>query len=182
MMIVVVDVLAAEPPMAEAATSGRLQDLGNLLLAFTMLWAYLSFSQYLIIWSGNLPEEIPWYLRRARGPWEGVGLALVLFHFFLPFFVLLFREIKRQARLLVQVAWLVLGMHWLDLVWLIIPAATDPSSPRIDWGTVLLSLVTLAGIGGIWTAVFTWRLKGWPLIPLHDPNLELALEQAHSGG
>jgi hypothetical protein len=182
MMIVVVDVLAAEPPMAEAATPGRLHDLGNLLLAFTMLWAYLSFCQYLIIWSGNLPEEIPWYLRRARGPWEGVGLALILFHFFLPFFVLLFREIKRQARLLVQVAWLVLGMHWLDLVWLIIPAATDPASPRIDWGPVLLSLLPMAGIGGICTAVLTWRLKGWPLIPLHDPNLELALEQAHSGG
>jgi hypothetical protein len=182
LMIVVVDVLAADSPMAEAATPGRLHDLGNLLLAFTMLWAYLSFSQYLIIWSGNLPEEIPWYLRRARGPWEGVALALILFHFFLPFFVLLFRENKRQARLLMQVALLVLGMQWLDLVWLIVPAATDPASPRIDWGPVLLSLVALAGIGGIWMAVFTWRLKGWPLIPLNDPNLNQVLEQAHSGG
>jgi hypothetical protein len=182
LMIVVVDILAADPPMAEAATAGRLHDLGNLLLAFTMLWAYLSFSQYLIIWAGNLPEEIPWYLRRGRGPWQWVALALILFQFFLPFFVLLFRETKRQARLLVQVALLVLGMHWLDLVWLIIPAATDPASPRIDWGPVLLSLLPLAGIGGIWMAVFTWRLKSWPLIPLNDPNLNEAIQHAPSGG
>lgn len=182
LMIVVVDFLAVDRPMAEAATPGRLHDLGNLLLAFTMLWAYLSFSQYLIIWSGNLPEEIPWYLRRGRGPWQWVALVLILFHFFLPFFVLLFRESKRQARLLVRVAFLVLGMHWLDLVWLIVPASTDPTSPRIDWGPVFLSLIALAGIGGICTAVFTWRLKGWPLIPLHDPNLNQVLEQAHSGG
>ncbi len=182
LMIVVVDILTAARPMAEAATPGRLHDLGNLMLAFTMLWAYMSFSQYLIIWSGNLPEEIPWYLRRGRGPWQWVALALIFFHFFLPFFVLLFRESKRQVRLLVQVALLVLGMHWLDLVWLIIPATTDPASPRIDWVAVFLSLVALAGIGGIWTAVFTWRLKGWPLIPLHDPNLNEAIEHAHSGG
>ena len=67
------------------------------MLAFTMLWAYMSFSQYLIIWSGNLPEEIPWYLRRTRGGWQWVALVLIVFHFFLPFFVLLFRENKRQA-------------------------------------------------------------------------------------
>jgi hypothetical protein len=181
-LIVVVDLLSSEGPLAEAATAGRLHDLGNLMLAFTMLWAYMSFSQYLIIWSGNLPEEIPWYLRRGRGPWQWVALALIVFHFFLPFFVLLFRESKRQARLLVRVALVVLGMHWLDLTWLIIPATTDPASPRIDWVPVLLSLLALAGIGGIWAAVFTWGLKRWPLIPLNDPNLNEALEHAHSGG
>jgi hypothetical protein len=111
-----------------------------------------------------------------------VALALIVFHFFLPFFVLLFRESKRQARLLVRVALLVLGMHWLDLAWLIIPAATEPASPRIDWVAVVLSLVALAGIGGVWTAVFIWRLKRWPLVPLHDPNLLAAIEHAHSGG
>ena len=104
MMVAVVVLLSAERPMAEAATPDRLNDLGNLMLAFTMLWAYMSFSQYLIIWSGNLPEEIPWYLRRTRGGWQWVALALILFHFFLPFFVLLFRENKRQSRLIVQVA------------------------------------------------------------------------------
>jgi hypothetical protein len=182
LLIVVVDLLARDGPLAEAATAGRLHDLGNLMLAFTMLWAYMSFSQYLIIWSGNLPEEIPWYLRRGRGPWQWVALALIVFHFFLPFFVLLFRESKRQGRLLVRVALLVLGMHWLDLTWLIIPAATNPASPRIDWVAVVLSLVALAGIGGVWTAVFTGRLTRWPLIPLNDPNLNAVIEHAHSGG
>ncbi len=98
LMIVVVGLLAAGRPMSEMATPGRLNDLGNLLLAFVMLWAYMSFCQFLIIWSGNLTEEIPWYLRRTRGGWEWVALALIVFHFFLPFFVLLFRENKRHDR------------------------------------------------------------------------------------
>jgi hypothetical protein len=182
-MVVVASFLArARLLPSSLAQPDAFHDVGNLLLAFTMLWAYMSFSQYLIIWSGNLPEEIPWYLRRARGAWEWVALALILFHFFLPFFVLLFRESKQHARLLVRVALLVLGMHWLDLTWLILPASTDPASPRIPRAQVLLSLVALAGIGGIWTAAFIARLKSWPLIPLNDPRLNEVIEHAHSGG
>jgi hypothetical protein len=180
MMIAVVVLLSAEKPMAEAATQDRLHDLGNLMLAFTMLWAYMSFAQYLIIWSGNLPEEIPWYLRRTRGGWQWVALALALFHFFLPFFVLLFRESKRQSRLLLRVAFLVLGMHWLDLVWLIVPASSDPASPRFPWAELPMSLVALLGVGGICAAVFIEQLKDSPLIPLNDPSLNAAIE--HAGG
>ncbi len=97
LMIVVAGFLAAERPMSEIATAGRLNDLGNLMLAFVMLWAYMSFCQFLIIWSGNLSEEIPWYLRRTRGAGNLSRPALVLFQFFLPFFVLLFRENKRAT-------------------------------------------------------------------------------------
>jgi hypothetical protein len=183
MLVVIVVSMSDRRPMAKAAASDHLHDLGNLMLAFTMLWAYMSFSQYLIIWSGNLPEEIPWYLRRARGAWQWVGLALIVFHFFLPFFVLLFRENKRYGRLLVRVAYWILAMHWLDLVWLIIPASIEIESgstgPQIPWGTVLLSLASLVGVGGIWLAAFLWRLKAWPLIPLNDPNLNVVLE--HDG-
>ena len=100
-MIVVVAFLSRYPPLSEAATSERLHDLGNLMLAFTMLWAYVAFSQFLIIWCGNLPEEIPWYLRRPRAAGSGWLWRLVVFHFFVPFFVLLFRESKRQTRLIV---------------------------------------------------------------------------------
>jgi hypothetical protein len=191
MMVLLVVLMSDRRPMSEAATPGRLHDLGNLMLAFTMLWAYMSFSQYLIIWAGNLPEEIPWYLRRARGAWQWVALALIVFHFFLPFFVLLFRENKRQGRLLIRVTLLVLAMHWLDLVWLIIPASSDLKSigtgsagPMIPWGQVLLSLFALAGIGGTWVATFAWRLKSWPLIPLNDLNLNYVLEHehGHAGG
>jgi hypothetical protein len=180
LMIVVVVLLSDEPPMAEAATPGRLHDLGNLLLAFTMLWAYMAFVQFLIVWSGNLPEEIPWYLRRTRGVWQWIALALVLFHFFLPFFVLLFRESKRQSGLIFRVALLVLAMHWLDLIWLVIPASADPARPMIPWAELPMSLVATLGIGGIWTAVFIGSLKSGPLIPLNDPNLNEAID--HAGG
>jgi hypothetical protein len=183
MMVLVVVWMSDRRPMAEAVTHGRLHDLGNLMLAFTMLWAYMSFSQYLIIWSGNLPEEIPWYLRRARGAWQWVALALIVFHFFLPFFVLLFRENKRYGRLLARVAAWLLAMHWLDMVWLIIPASIEVShsraaDPAIPWGSVLVSLASLVGVGGIWVAAFLWRLKGWPMVPLNDPNLNAVLEHA----
>jgi hypothetical protein len=180
MMIAVVVFLSADRPMAEAATPDRLHDLGNLMLAFTMLWAYMSFAQYLIIWSGNLPEEIPWYLRRTRGGWQWVALGLSLFHFFLPFFVLLFRENKRQSRLILRVAFLVLGMHWLDLVWLIVPASSDPASPRFPWVELPMSLVAMLGVGGVCAAVFIGQLKDKPLIPLNDPSLNAAIE--HAGG
>jgi hypothetical protein len=180
MMIVVVFLLSAEGPTAESATAEQLHDLGNLMLAFTMLWAYMAFSQFLIIWCGNLPEEIPWYLRRTRGGWEWVALALILFHFFLPFFVLLFRESKRQTRLLLRVALLVLAMHWVDLVWLVVPASSDPASPRFPWAELPLSLLATLGIGGVCTAVFLGHLKQRPLIPLNDPKLNEAIE--HAGG
>jgi hypothetical protein len=188
-MVLLVVWMSDRRPMSEAVAPGRLHDLGNLMLAFTMLWAYMSFSQFLIIWSGNLPEEIPWYLRRARGDWQWVALALIVFHFFLPFFVLLFRENKRYGRILAQVAAWVLLMHWLDLVWLIVPASipvghgsSAAHGAGITWGTVILSLASLLGVGGVWLATFFWRLKAWPMVPLNDPNLNEVLEHEHGGG
>jgi hypothetical protein len=177
-MIAIGGILSRYPPMNHVATSERLNDLGNLMLAFTMLWAYMAFSQFLIVWCGNLPEEIPWYLRRARGPWQWVALTLVVFHFFLPFFVLLFRESKRRMQLLLWVAALVLVMHWVNVVWLIIPAFSEPESPRIPWLQLPLSLLATIGIGGIWLYVFLGRLKQTPLVPLHDANLLEAAEHA----
>jgi hypothetical protein len=186
-MVLMVVLMSDRRPMDRAVTHGRLHDLGNLMLAFTMLWAYMSFSQFLIIWSGNLPEEIPWYLRRARGAWQWIALALIVFHFFLPFFVLLFRENKRYGRLLARVAVWLLAMHWLDLVWLIIPASIEVGhgsrqAPQIPWGSVLVSLVALVGVGGAWMSAFLWRLKAWPMVPLNDPNLNAVLEHGHGHG
>jgi hypothetical protein len=180
LMIVVAGFLASDRPMLEIATRGRLNDLGNLLLAFVMLWAYMSFCQFLIIWSGNLTEEIPWYLRRTTGGWQWVALGLIVFQFFLPFFVLLFRENKRQTTRVSRVALWILALHWINLVWLVIPAKSDPASPHIPWAEVFLSLVATVGIGGIWVSFFIRALKRRPLVPLHDPNLIAALE--HDGG
>jgi hypothetical protein len=179
LMIVVATQLAISRPISQVATPGRLNDIANLLLAFVMLWAYMAFCQFLIIWSGNLTEEIPWYLKRTKGGWEWLALALIVFQFFLPFFVLLFREAKRDPRFLVRVTLGILVMRWVDLVWLIIPAAADPAHPRIPWVELPVSLVTTLGVGGIVTAFFIDRLKRAPLVPLHDPSLVEAL--AHTG-
>jgi hypothetical protein len=178
LMIVVSAQLASARPISQIATPGRLNDLGNLLLAFVMLWAYMSFCQFLIIWSGNLAEEIPWYLRRTRGGWQWLALALIVFQFFLPFFVLLFREAKRDPGYLVRVTLWILAMRWVNLVWLVIPASAEPAHPRIPWVEVAVSVVATIGVGGVWTAFFIGRLKRGPLVPLRDPSSKGALEHA----
>jgi hypothetical protein len=181
LMIVVAIALSAEEPMREAASPDRLHDLGNLLLAFVMLWAYMAFSQFLIIWSGNLGEEVPWYIRRTTGGWQWVALLLFGFHFVLPFFVLLLRESKRQGRHLFWIAWLVIVMHLVDMVWLVVPAQATSGNPRLPWEDTPFILMTTAGIGGLWLAFFLWQLRGHPLVPLRDPNLIAALEPSEGG-
>jgi hypothetical protein len=180
-MIIIAGLLADYEPMASVATPPRLNDLGNLMLAFVMLWAYLAFSQFLIIWCGDLVEEIPWYLRRTRGGWQWVALSLVVFHFFLPFFVLLFRDNKRNVRFLLYVATGIVVMHVVNLSWLVIPAGIqDPLRPWIPWGEVLLVPFAMAGIGGIWVWAFVRHLRSRPLVPLHDPAM-VAVAQHEPG-
>jgi hypothetical protein len=178
-MIIIASAMATDPHMGNIARPGILHDLGNLLLAFVMLWAYMAFSQFLIIWAGNLREEIPWYIRRTHGGWEWIALSLIAVHFFLPFFVLLFREIKLRTPSLLLVASLILVMHLVDLTWLVIPSSADTAGPRIPWGDIPLILITTVGIGGISIAVFLWHLKAAPLVPLHDAHLEAILQ--HEG-
>lgn len=162
-------------------------DHGKLLLAFTMLWAYFMFSQYLIIWAGNLPEEIPWYLRRLRGGWQYIALALVLLHFALPFVLLLSRELKRAAKMLGAVALLVLAMRVVDLFWTVAPSALAVDhdgavASAHGMGAVLtyaLSFITPVGLGGVWVWYFVRELKKRPLLPLGDEGLDAALEVPH---
>ena len=135
-----------------------------------MLWAYFAFSQYLIIWSGNLPEEITWYVRRLHGGWQTVGLILILFHFALPFLLLLSRDLKRSARLLARLAAAVIVMRFIDLFWLIAPAFHGEAL-SVHW----MDLAAPVGLGGIWLAFFVRRLKSRPLLPIGDPHLEEAL-------
>ncbi len=178
-MVIAVTVLAQVfEPMARVVTPGRLNDIGNLMLAFTMLWAYTSFMQYFIIWSGNLTEEIPYYLRRTHGGWQFFGIALVAFHFFSPFFMLLMRNIKRNLRWIQGVALLVVFMHMIDMIWLILPAQfEDPLDPKIHVPLlqVLLAFVAIIGVGGIWVASFAWQMSRKPMSLVNDPAVLSAL-------
>ena len=165
--------LESQKPLAQVISPDRWHDLGNLLLALVMFWAYLQFSQFLLIWSENLTEEIPWYLHRIGGGWEWVALALILFLFALPFILLLSRTTKRSARMLSQVAAAILFMHWLDILWMVVPSFY-PAQFHFHW----LDIVAPVGIGGLWLAAFIGYLKARSLLPLHDPRFAELLEQA----
>jgi len=171
-VIAAVVILAKQKPLSQVISPGHLHDLGKLLLAFVMIWAYFAFSQYLIIWSGNLPEEISWYAHRLGAGWQWVGLALVVFHFVLPFLLLLSRDLKRRATLLGRLAAVVIVMRLVDLFWLIAPGFR-PESIGIHW----MDLAAPIGLGGIWLAYFASQLKQRPLLPIGDPNLEQALSR-----
>lgn len=170
-------------------TTSRLHDLGNFLLAFVMFWAYVSFMQFLIIWSGNLPEESPWCLLRAQGGWQVVAGMLATLHFLTPFLLLLIRRMKRAARRLAAISGLLLAMRLVDLCWLLLPpfipslvggAAPEAlHSPQAHGAseaartTSLLNLwpllFTLPAVGGFWLAFVGWRLSKRALVAVYDP-------------
>lgn len=164
--------LESEMPLARVVSPDRWHDLGNLLLALVMFWAYLNFSQFLLIWSENLAEEIPWYLHRLGGGWEWIAVALILFQFALPFVLLLSRNTKRNSQTLSVVAAAILFMHWLDILWMVAPSFY-PARFHIHW----LDIVAPVGIGGLWLAAFIRYLKARSLLPLHDPRFAELLEQ-----
>jgi len=170
-IIAVAVLLAQHEPLSGVLLPSHFNDLGKLLLTFVMLWAYFAFSQLLIIWSGNLPEEIPWYLHRLHSGWRWVGVLLILFHFALPFVLLLSRDLKRNARALALLAVGVIFMRLVDLFWLTAPEFW-PGSFHLHW----MDIAAPVGIGGVWLAVFAWQLRGWPLLPIGDRYLEKALE------
>ena len=182
LMIVVASLMARSGgPLADSLTPDRLNDLGNLLLAFVMLWAYMSFSQYLIIWSGNLAEEIPWYLRRTSGPYQWVAPALIAFHFAVPFFLLMFRETKRRKEAIVFIAAGIALMHVLDLAWLILPASPDPKVGRFMMTDAPLVVASVVGIGGLWTALALRVLDSAPIVMPRDPITGEIAEPPHGG-
>ena len=167
-------------PYADFVRTSHYHDLGKLLLAFVMFWCYVAFSQYLIIWAGNLPEEIPWYMRRFSGGWGWVGAALVLLHFALPFLLLLPEGANRNSRILASVAALVVLMRLVDVYWLVRPVFTQATAAagstrfQVTW----LDLAAPIGIGGVWLAVFLWQLEEHPLLPARDPEFLEALAHA----
>jgi hypothetical protein len=165
-------------PYSSVIATSTIHDLGKLLLAFVMLWAYMGLSQFLIVWSGNLPEEIPWYALRTQGGWQWVALALFAFHFALPFLMLLSRDIKRNPRLLGGIAAALLGMRVIDLFWLIGPdlhgehGASHPGL-SVHW----MDLTAFVGLGGIWIWAYTRELASRPLLPVGEPEVQRLLEE-----
>ena len=171
LMISIVVLLAQTEPLKNVIQKRHLHDLGKLLLAFVMLWAYFDFSQLLIIWSGNQPEEISFYRTRLYGQWGVVAVIVLIFHFFVPFFLLLSRQLKRNPSALPKVAvWLIL-MRIVDLYWMTRPEFEASAMPSF-W-----DLAAPLALGGLWVGVFAWQLKQLPLLPLGDPKLEEAIEQ-----
>jgi hypothetical protein len=164
--------LADEAPLSHVAAPDRFNDLGNLLLALVMFWAYLAFSQFLIIWSENLVEEIPWYVRRTAGGWRFFALMLIVFQFALPFLLLLSRAAKRRAATLASIAVLVLVIHWADILWLIAPVF-HPRGFYFHW----LDFAAVAALGGLWIAAFVHYLGETALLP-NDPRFIEAVRSA----
>jgi hypothetical protein len=181
-MIMVATWLGAREPMAHAYQPLHFHDWGKLLLALVMLYAYFSFSQFLITWAGNLPEEIPFYLRRLRGGWQFVGLLIILFHFALPFVLLLSRGRKRAPRSLRRIALLMIFMRVVDLVFFFAPSVHQGGEPdwhALDLARSFLPMFAMAvGLGGIWLWFYFGQLASRPLLPLGERDLEQAIAPA----
>ena len=172
LMTALLALLSTRPPLSNIVTADHFHDLGNLLLAFTMLWAYMQFSQFLITWSGNVAEEIPFYIYRTNRGWQIVGLLLIIFHFFIPFILLLNRRTKRTPQILAMVGLAIVVMRLVDLFWIIVPHHAqghrlDVSYPIPHW----LDLAAILAIGGIWTWWFIFQLRRTALVPVNDPRL-----------
>jgi hypothetical protein len=168
--LVVTGVRSSAHPLAAAISVDQQHNLGKLLLAFVAFWAYMAFSQYMLIWAGNLPEELIWIDRRSHGVWRPVGILILLGHFLVPFFLLLSRDLKRSPPALAAVsAWMVV-IHYIDLYWVVMPAA-DIDRLGLHW----THLTSFVGVGGVSVAAALWLFRAAPPVPVRDPFLEDAL-------
>jgi hypothetical protein len=176
-LVAVLVLLSKREPFASFLTRQHYHDIGNLMLAFTMLWAYMSFAQFLIIWAENLPDEIPWYVRRFSGGWGYIAWTISIFQFCVPFFLLLLRFVKKNpTRLRTLAIWIII-MRMLDVFWIVAPAFRQRGL-EVYW----TDLVALIGLGGIWLAYFIRNLKARPLLASNDPRDTYSLLKAHGHG
>ena len=171
MMAITLNLMRRAGYLRRSVSAEHFHDVGKLMFAFVVFWAYIAFSQYLLIWYGNIPEETIWYLERQTGEWTWVSLGLLFGHFLLPFLFLISRYPKRRGQTLVLGAVWLLAMHWLDLYWMVMP--------QISPGKITLSLLDLlcfVGIGGVFLATAIWRMSRQALIPVRDPRLRESLQ------
>lgn len=175
---IVLAYLSDKVPMNHVLGKRHFHDIGKLMLAMVMVWAYFNLSQWLIIWSGNIPEETTWYLTRMKGGWFWIGVAIILFHFAVPFLILLQQDFKRKPKLLASIAIFIILMRFVDMFFLIGP------TPRIaaeggEQGAFIVSwldFVAPIAIGGIWLWYFFGQLKARPLVPVMDPFYDRAVQ------
>lgn len=180
LLIVVLCSMRGSAPYDKILGPDKLHDYGKLMMAFTMVWAYFSFSQWLIIWAGNLPEEITWYLDRIIGGWQMVAVVLVVLQFMLPFLLLLSRELKRDARRLVPVALLVLVMRYVDLYWIVAPnpfpgTAGMEHHLTYHWTYFVAPLALV----GLWLGAFFRYFGSRPVLVVTEPMLPRLWEKSH---
>jgi hypothetical protein len=168
-------ILSRYEPMKSILNIDHLHDYGKWMLTFTMVWAYFSFSQWVIMWAGNLPEEIIWYRMRLHDGWRYFALFLPILNFFVPFIILLSAQIKKDKGRIVWVACFLLFTRFYDLYWLIMPNFENKSGFYFHW----LNLVVPVAMGGFWLALFCRNLQGQPLLPLYAPLTTAVLEPAH---
>ena len=168
--LVVTGVRSSASPLAAVITEDHQHNVGKLMLAFTCFWAYMAFSQYMLIWAGNLPEEVQWIVRRSQGVWRPMGILILLGHFVLPFFALLSRDLKRSAPALALVAAWILVIHYVDLYWVVMPAVFE-TRLGLHW----THLTAFVGIGGVSVAGALAIFRAARPVPIRDPFLEESL-------
>lgn len=171
-MIILLSFFGKLKPLSDIVWPDIFHDLGKLLFAFIVLWTYTSFAQFVIQWTGNLPEEIPWYIKRTSGGWQYLAYLLMTCQFFLPFLLLLSRRNKRRTGIIRAIAFGLLVMRLIDIFWIIKPAF-NPEGFHIHW----LDFVTLLTLGGFWVAAFLYLVQRKPLVPVNDPRLTIVKHQ-----
>jgi len=175
--IITVLLLSQQEPMRSMLRKTEMHDIGKLLFAFVMLYAYLSFSQWLIIWSGNLPDEIPWYMHRLAGNWINLSRFLILFEFAVPFALLLSVRLKKQPAFMVPLCTFILFVRMVDLYWMVEPNfKTQEREITFNW----MYLAAPLAIGGIWVFFYIRTLKSRPVLVAYDQQMEELLEPEHA--
>ncbi len=172
-LILAMNALRAEGLPGALMNANHYHSLGKYLLTFVAFWGYIAFSQYLLIWIANLPEEVPWYLARNRGQWVPIGIFLVVFHFIVPFFTLLSRRLKRDPKALGRIAIYILVIHYIDVFWVMMPALQHEAhgAAMVHW----TDLTAVVGVGAAALAFVIWRLRGKAAVPVGDPYLAESL-------
>jgi len=173
--VVMLSLFRKEEPIARVVDRVHYHHLGNLLLTFVLFWTYVSFGQLLIIYSGDIPRELSWYLHRIAGNWKAVVAAIALFHFLLPFLLLLFRSVKKRVAPLTVLAAMLLVIHLVTDYWFVMPSL-HTEGISVSW----LDFVTPLGVGGLWIGFFLYHLKSAPLLPQNDPGMQFAFVYART--